>query len=186
MTLAAQAPTIRPARPEDVPAVVAMVHELADYERAPEQYHLTAEQLSAALFATAPALFGHVAVDAQDEPVGFALWFLNFSTWEGVHGIYLEDLYVRPAARGTGAGRLLLATLAAICVERGYRRLDWWMIKWNPAAGFYASIGAVPMDEWVPYRLTGPALHGLAAQAVTSPTQSATGTGRVPDRGDEA
>ena len=80
--------------------------------------------------------------DAADEPLGFALWFLNFSTWAGVHGIYLEDLYVRPAARGTGAGRLLLATLAAICVERGYRRLDWWMIDWNPAAGFYAAIGA--------------------------------------------
>ncbi|WP_446220797.1 N-acetyltransferase family protein [Micromonospora sp. IBHARD004] len=146
-----------------------MVHELAEYERAPEQCHLTAEQLTAALFGPAPALFGHVAVDARDEPLGFALWFLNFSTWEGVHGVYLEDLYVRPAARGSGAGRLLLATLAALCVERGYRRLDWWMINWNPAAGFYAAIGATPMDEWVPYRLTGPALHGLAAQATAAP-----------------
>ncbi|MEU9826757.1 GNAT family N-acetyltransferase [Micromonospora chersina] len=166
-----------------------MVHELADYERAPEQCHLTEEQLTAALFATAPgrgaasdapsrsgrsaapALFGHVAVDGADQPIGFALWFLNFSTWEGVHGIYLEDLYVRPAARGTGAGRLLLATLAAICVERGYRRLDWWMINWNPAARFYAAIGATPMDEWVPYRLAGPALHELAAQVPAAPTQ---------------
>ncbi|WP_406046486.1 GNAT family N-acetyltransferase [Micromonospora sp. NBC_00898] len=146
-----------------------MVHELAEYERAPEQCHLTAEQLAAALFGPAPALFGHVAVDDRDVPLGFALWFLNFSTWEGVHGIYLEDLYVRPAARGSGAGRLLLATLAALCVERGYRRLDWWMIDWNPAAGFYATIGATPMDEWVPYRLTGPALHGLAAQATAAP-----------------
>lgn len=189
MSLPAQAPTIRPARPEDVPAVVAMVHELADYERAPEQCHLTEEQLTAALFATAPgrgaasdapswsgrspspALFGHVAVDAADEPIGFALWFLNFSTWEGVHGIYLEDLYVRPAGRGTGAGRLLLATLAAICVERGYRRLDWWMLTWNPAARFYAAIGATPMDEWVPYRLAGPALHELAAQVPAAPTR---------------
>lgn len=183
MSLPAQAPTIRPARPEDVPAVVAMVHELADYERAPEQCHLTEEQLTRALFATAPgrgaasdapswssrspapALFGHVAVDPAGQPIGFALWFLNFSTWEGVHGIYLEDLYVRPAARGTGAGRRLLATLAAICVERGYRRLEWWMINWNPAARFYAAIGAAPMDEWVPYRLAGTALHDLAAQA---------------------
>ncbi|WP_319459542.1 GNAT family N-acetyltransferase [Micromonospora sp. RTP1Z1] len=147
-----------------------MVHELAEYERAPEQCHLTAEQLTAALFGPAPALHGHVAVDARDEPLGFALWFLNFSTWEGVHGIYLEDLYVRPAARGSGAGRLLLATLAALCLERGYRRLDWWMLDWNPAAGFYAAIGAEPMDEWVPYRLTGPALHGLAAQATPAPT----------------
>ncbi|MDG4804909.1 GNAT family N-acetyltransferase [Micromonospora sp. WMMD980] len=164
MTSPATAPTIRPVRPEDVPAVVAMVHELAEYERAPEQCHLTVDQLHAALFGGAPALFGHVAVDADDEPVGFALWFLNFSTWAGVHGIYLEDLYVRPDARGTGAGRLLLAALAAICVERGYQRLDWWMINWNPAARFYAAIGATPMDEWTPYRLTGAALRDLAAR----------------------
>ena len=100
--MTARSPDVRPVRPEDVPAVVAMVHELAEYERAPEQCHLTTEQLHAALFSRAPALFGHVAVDDDDEPVGFALWFLNFSTWAGVHGIYLEDLYVRPAARGTG------------------------------------------------------------------------------------
>ncbi|RZT80865.1 L-amino acid N-acyltransferase YncA [Micromonospora violae] len=183
-------PTVRPARPEDVPAVVAMVHELAEYERAPEQCHLTTEQLTSALFATAPgrgvasdapnwsgrttapALFGHVAVNEYDEPVGFALWFLNFSTWAGVHGIYLEDLYVRPAARGTGAGRLLLATLADLCVRRGYQRLEWWMIDWNPAAGFYASIGAKPMSEWVPYRLSGDALHELAEHATTAGTRT--------------
>ncbi|TDC54330.1 GNAT family N-acetyltransferase [Micromonospora sp. KC207] len=158
-------PTVRPARPEDAPAVVAMVHELAEYERAADQCHLTTGQLTGALFGPAPALFGHVAVDEADRPLGFALWFLNFSTWAGVHGIYLEDLYVRPEARGTGAGRQLLATLAAICVERGYRRLDWSMIHWNPAARFYASIGASPMEEWVPYRLTGPALAALAARA---------------------
>ncbi|WBB71078.1 GNAT family N-acetyltransferase [Micromonospora sp. WMMD812] len=148
-----------------------MVHELAAYERAPDQCHLTPEQLTAALFGPAPALYGHVAVDAGDEPIGFALWFLNFSTWAGVHGIYLEDLYVRPTARGTGAGRRLLATLAAICVERGYRRLEWWMINWNPAAGFYAAIGAEKMDEWVPYRLSGEALHGLARQVAAAPTR---------------
>jgi GNAT superfamily N-acetyltransferase len=175
---------IRPARPSDVPAVVAMVHELAEYERAPEQCHLTDAQLHTALFgeacepntersgeacephigrsADAPALFGHVAVDARDEPFGFALWFLNFSTWEGVHGIYLEDLYVRPQARGSGAGRALLATLASLCVERGYRRLDWWVLHWNPAREFYASIGASAMDEWIPYRLEGDGLHSLA------------------------
>jgi GNAT superfamily N-acetyltransferase len=149
-----------------------MVHELAEYEKAPEQCHLTEEQLRAALFpvpagadrpSLRPALFGHVAVDEGGRPFGFALWFLNFSTWAGVHGIYLEDLYVRPAARGTGAGRRLLAALAAICVERGYERLDWWMINWNPARDFYRAIGAEPMDEWVPYRLTGPALRALAS-----------------------
>ncbi|GAB3078177.1 GNAT family N-acetyltransferase [Micromonospora schwarzwaldensis] len=187
MTSPVAAPTIRPVRPEDVPAVVAMVHELAEYERAPEQCHLTTGQLHAALFPGAPgggaapdppggrtpALFGHVAVDAADQPVGFALWFLNFSTWAGVHGIYLEDLYVRPDARGTGAGRRLLATLAAICVERGYQRLDWWMLHWNPAARFYAAIGATPMDEWTPYRLAGAALRDLAAQVTPAPTRPA-------------
>ncbi|MEV1285661.1 GNAT family N-acetyltransferase [Micromonospora sp. NPDC049679] len=160
---------IRPARPSDVPAIVAMVHELAEYERAPEQCHLTEEQLRAALFGAQPALFGHVGVDADDEPLGFALWFLNFSTWEGVHGIYLEDLYVRPAARGTGLGRLLLSTLAEICVERGYPRLEWWVLHWNPARDFYHAIGATAMDEWVPYRLTGPALHDLALRRSAQP-----------------
>ncbi|WP_091552316.1 GNAT family N-acetyltransferase [Micromonospora pattaloongensis] len=146
-----------------------MVHELAEYERAPEQCHLTAEQLQTALFGPQPALFGHVGVDADGEPVGFALWFLNFSTWEGVHGIYLEDLYVRPEARGTGLGLRLLATLAEICVERGYPRLEWWVLNWNPAREFYHAIGAAAMDEWVPYRLTGPALRDLALRGSVQP-----------------
>lgn len=165
MSLLPSAPTIRPARPSDVPAIVAMVHELAEYERAPEQCHLTEAQLHAALFGPQPALFGHVGVDADDQPLAYALWFLNFSTWEGVHGIYLEDLYVRPAARGTGLGRLLLSALAQICVERGYQRLEWWVLHWNRARDFYHAIGATAMDEWVPYRLTGPALGQLAQWA---------------------
>jgi GNAT superfamily N-acetyltransferase len=157
---------IRSVEPADVPAVVAMVHELAEYERAPHECHLTASQLGAALFAPSPALYGHVAVRPDSAaPMGFALWFVNFSTWLGTHGIYLEDLYVRPAARGSGAGRALLAALAGICVERGYARLDWWVLHWNPAREFYHSIGARPMDEWVPYRLTGDPLRTLAAQA---------------------
>jgi GNAT superfamily N-acetyltransferase len=142
-----------------------MVHELAAYERAPDQCFLTEAQLNAALFAESPALFGHVAVNAADEPVGFALWFLNFSTWEGVHGIYLEDLYVSPAARGSGAGRALLRELAQVCVERGYARLDWWVLHWNPARDFSTALGASAMDEWVPYRLTGDALRRLAGDA---------------------
>ena len=154
--------TVRPVRPEDVPAVVAMVHEPAEYERAADECHLSEPQLHAALFGDRPALFGHVAMPADGVPVGFALWFLNFSTWEGVHGIYLEDLYVRPQARGSGAGRALLTALAAICVERGYRRLEWWVLHWNPARDFYAAIGATAMDEWIPYRLTGNALRALA------------------------
>jgi len=157
--------TIRPARRDDVPAVVAMVHELADFERAPESCHLTEEQLRAALFGGRPALFGHVAVDAEDAPYGVALWFLNFSTWEGVHGLYLEDLYVRPHARGTGAGAALLGALAAVCVERGYQRLEWMMLEWNPAAEFYAAIGATVQADWLPYRLTGQALRQLAERA---------------------
>jgi len=160
-----QSYAIRPVRPEDVPAVVRMVHELADFERAPQRCHLTDQQLHAALFSPSPALFGHVGVDAAGEPRGFALWFLNFSTWAGVHGVYLEDLYVSPAARGTGLGRDLLATLARVCVERGYARLNWMVLDWNPARAFYAGIGAETDDEWVPYRLTGAALADLAARA---------------------
>jgi GNAT superfamily N-acetyltransferase len=153
--------TIRPVRPEDVPAVVAMVHELADFEHAADRCHLTEPQLQHALFDPSPALYGHVA-ETDGEPQAFALWFLNFSTWEGVHGIWLEDLYVRPAARGTGLGRLLLATLARLCVERGYRRLDWGVLHWNPAREFYAALGAAAQDEWIPYRLEGDALATLA------------------------
>ena len=161
--------TIRPVRRLDVPAVVAMVHELADFERAPEQCHLTEQQLSAALFADQPALFGHVAVTGSDQPVGFALWFLNYSTWLGCHGIYLEDLYVRPAARGTGVGRELLRTLAGICVERGYQRLDWWVLNWNPAREFYRSLGAASLDEWIPYRMEADALSVLTSQTQPAP-----------------
>lgn len=156
---------IRTARPDDVAAIVAMVHELADFERAPEQCHLVEEQLHEALFRPEPALFGHVALD-DGEHIGMALWFLNFSTWRGRHGIYLEDLYVRPAARGTGAGKALLAALAAICAERGYDRLDWSVLDWNPARDFYAALGSVAQHEWVPYRLAGEALRALAGQAI--------------------
>lgn len=160
--------TVRPVRPEDVPAVVAMVHELAAFERAPDECHLTADQLHRALFAE-ETVSGHVAVDEQDRPVGMALWFLNFSTWNGTSGIYLEDLYVRPEARGTGAGGALLAALAEICVSRGYQRLEWMMLDWNPAAGFYAAIGATVTTGWVPYRLAGDALHRLAERATPDP-----------------
>ena len=159
--------TVRPARPLDVPAIVAMVHELADFERAADQCHLTPDHLDAALFGPRPAVHGHVAVSEADEPVGFALWFLNFSTWEGTPGIHLEDLYVRPAARGSGAGLALLSALAAICTERGYRRMEWVMLDWNPAAEFYAAIGAEVIGDWIPYRLSSDALHRLADRAAS-------------------
>ncbi len=162
---------IRQARRTDVPAIVAMVHELAEYERAPQECNLTEAQLDSALFAERPALFGHVAA-IDGDAVGMALWFLNFSTWRGVHGVYLEDLYVRPAARGAGVGRALLAALAGVCAERGYERLDWWVLHWNPAREFYHSIQAVALDEWVPYRLTGAALRDLAAHAPNYRTEA--------------
>jgi GNAT superfamily N-acetyltransferase len=145
-----------------------MVHELAAFERAPERCHLTEDQLHAALFGDRPALYGHVALDEADQPVGMTLWFLNFTTWAGSHGIYLEDLYVRPVARGHGLGRALLATLADVCVRRGYPRLEWWVLDWNPAREFYHRLGAAPMTEWVPYRLTGDALRDLAGSDTPS------------------
>jgi len=155
--------TIRDVRVEDVPSVVKLVHELADYERAADECALTDEQLRAALFGPSPALFGFVA-ELDGEVVGFALWFLNFSTWRGTHGIYLEDLYVRPEHRGHGFGRLLLARLARECVERGYSRLEWSVLDWNePALGFYRRIGAVAMDGWTVHRLDGDALSALGA-----------------------
>jgi GNAT superfamily N-acetyltransferase len=153
---------IQPVRPEDVPAVVSMVHELADFEKAPELCHLTEADLHAALFGPDPKLFGHVA-HVGGEPVAMSLWFLNFSTWEGRHGVYLEDLYVRPVARGRGIGKAMLAELARECVRHGYPRLQWWVIDWNPAREFYRSLGAYATTEWVPYRLTGDALTALAA-----------------------
>lgn len=158
------APVIRPVEDRDVEAVVGLVHELADYERAAEHCLLTATQLRAALFAPSPALFGHVA-EVDGVVVGCALWFLNFSTWRGVHGLYLEDLYVQPAHRGAGIGRALLARLAGVCVERGLGRLEWWVLDWNePSIGFYRTLGAVAMDEWTVFRLDGAALDALARE----------------------
>ncbi|GAA4619997.1 GNAT family N-acetyltransferase [Saccharopolyspora hordei] len=154
---------IRRATEADVPAMVELVHELARYEEAPEQCHLTEQQLRDALFCPNPALFGHVA-EVDGAVVGLALWFLNFSTWEGVHGIYLEDLYVQPEHRGSGLGKALLQALAKECVDRGYARLEWQVLDWNePAIGFYEAAGAIPMDGWTVYRLTGEPLRAFSA-----------------------
>jgi GNAT superfamily N-acetyltransferase len=152
---------IRDLAPGDVPAVVGLVRDLAEYEKELASCHLTEEQLAAALFGPAPALFGHVA-EVGGAVVGCSLWFLNFSTWRGVHGIYLEDLYVRPEHRGTGLGRALLARLAAVCGERGYARLEWSVLDWNePSIAFYRELGAVPLKEWTTFRLDGEALTEL-------------------------
>ncbi|MCK1797393.1 GNAT family N-acetyltransferase [Streptomyces sp. XM4193] len=163
---------IRAAVPTDVPALLAMVRELAEYERAAEHALATEEQLHAALFGPHPAVFALIAEepgaqpDADPQTVGFALWFRNFSTWTGTHGVYLEDLYVRPQARGGGHGRALLAALAQICEAHGYERFEWWVLDWNePSIGFYKSLGAEPMDEWTVFRLSGAPLRALAARS---------------------
>lgn len=151
---------IRPISAVDVPKVVDLVYELADYERLRELCRLTTDQLQAALFGPAPALYGLIAEDPDRNVVGYALYFLNFSTWEGVHGIYLEDLYVQPDQRGSGLGRALLTCLADIANERGYARVEWSVLNWNaPSIAFYRSLGAESMDGWTVFRLTGPALR---------------------------
>jgi GNAT superfamily N-acetyltransferase len=154
-------PCVRRVREADLPAVADLVHQLAAYERLAHECRLTADQLRAALFDPAPALFGHVA-EVDGQVVGFTLWFLNFSTFRGVHGIFLEDLFVRPEHRGAGLGRALLTALAEECLRRGYARLEWSVLDWNtPSIGFYTSLGAAPMDEWTTFRLTGDALAAL-------------------------
>ncbi|MEU8513605.1 GNAT family N-acetyltransferase [Kitasatospora sp. NPDC048722] len=157
---------IRTAVPTDVPVIRAMIRELAEYEKAPHEAVATDEQLHDALFGPAPALFGLIAEDdTTGEPVGFAVWFLNFSTWRGTHGIYLEDLYVRPESRGGGHGKALLLELARIAVKRGYSRVEWSVLDWNePSIDFYKSLGAVAMDEWTVYRLTGDALAAAGSR----------------------
>ena len=159
---------IRPARAADVPAIYQLIRDLADYEHALPEVTGTEDDLHRSLFGPKPAVYAHVA-EHEGQVGGFALWFLNYSTWVGQHGIYLEDLYVKPELRGLGLGRALLAELAALCVERGYGRLEWWVLDWNqPARGFYASLGATSMDEWTVHRLTGHALAELAASRSAS------------------
>ncbi|MER5753055.1 GNAT family N-acetyltransferase [Streptomyces sp. NPDC002088] len=162
---------IRTATPADIPALHTLIRDLAEYEKAPQEAKATPEQLHQALFGEHPAAFAHIAEDDHTgEAVGFALWFLNFSTWRGVHGIYLEDLYIRPTARGTGHGKALLTELARICVERGYQRLEWSVLNWNrPAINFYESLGARPQDEWTVYRLTDEALAELGVAECEKP-----------------
>ncbi|GAA2131770.1 GNAT family N-acetyltransferase [Kitasatospora kazusensis] len=156
---------IRTAEISDIPVIHSMIRELAEYEKALHEAEATEEQLRDALFGENPAVFGLVAEDdATGEAVGFALWFRNFSTWRGTHGIYLEDLYVRPGERGGGHGKALLTELARICVERGYSRLEWSVLDWNtPSIGFYKSLGATPMDGWTVFRLTDGALASLGS-----------------------
>ena len=157
--------TIREATPDDVPAILRLVHDLATYEKEPDAVEATKDHFTAALFpeSGSPTTFAHVA-EVDGEVVGMAVWYLTFSTWTGVNGIWLEDLFVEPEHRGSGIGRALLATLARTCVERGYRRLEWWVLDWNePSIGFYRGLGAVPQDEWTVFRMDGDELAALGA-----------------------
>jgi GNAT superfamily N-acetyltransferase len=163
---------VRDARPADVPAIVALVRELAEYEKEPDAVEATEDHFTAALFpADAGAARSHALVaetlgaGGEATVVGMAVWYVTFSTWTGRHGIWLEDLFVRPQQRGSGLGTALLARLAAIAVERDYRRLEWWVLRWNaPSIAFYDGLGATPMDEWRHYRMDGRPLHELAGR----------------------
>lgn len=149
---------IRSAVPDDVERIVQLVYELAAYEKLVDECHLTADLLHSALFSESPAVYCQVAL-VDGEVVGYSLHFLNYSTWEGVHGIYLEDLYVQPTHRGSGLGKALLVDLAQIAVRAGYARVEWSVLDWNmPSIAFYRSLGAIGMDGWTVFRLTGPAL----------------------------
>jgi GNAT superfamily N-acetyltransferase len=158
---------IRYATVNDVPEIRAMIRELAAYERAVEQARATEEQLREALFGADPAAFTLIAEDdATGEVMGYALWFPRFSTWTGTRGMHLEDLYVRPHARGAGHGKALLAALAATCRSNGYDRFEWWVLAWNtPTIDFYKSLGVELLEEWKVCRLSGDPLGELAAQA---------------------
>ncbi len=153
---------IRRAEPGDTAAITAMIHGLAEFEHAPEQCTVTESHISAALFGSSTTLKAHVAL-VDGEVAAMALWFLNFSTWDGVEGIYLEDLFVRPDFRRLGLARRLLAALAKECVDNHYTRLAWAVLNWNTdAIALYESVGGEPQSEWTTYRVSGSALTELA------------------------
>ena len=154
---------IRNAVKEDAPQILQLIKDLAEYEKAPLEAKATLEQINESLFSDDPHAFCHV-VEVDGTVVGISIWFLNYSTWLGKPGIYLEDLYIDPAYRGKGFGLALLKELAKICIERNYERLQWWVLDWNePSIEFYKNLGAEPMDEWTVYRMSGDALRKLAA-----------------------
>src|SRR5438477_10290158 len=153
---------IRPACLEDVPVILQLIHDLATYERAPDEVSATEEQLVEVLFGEKPAAEVLLAFE-EESPIGFAVYFYNFSTWLGRPGLYLEDLFVKPEKRGKGYGRALLVDLAKIARDRGCGRMEWAVLNWNePAIKFYRSLGAKPMEEWAVFRLT---LDGIAKLA---------------------
>lgn len=156
-------PGIRPATPDDVPVILRFVHALATFEKAPDAVIATPELMLNALFGPHPAAECLIA-ELSGEPVGFALYFHNFSTWTARRGIWLDDLWVEPAARQAGVATALLKRLAQIALERGCLRFEWWVLDWNERAkSFYDRLGATPMDEWTVRRLEGEALQRLAS-----------------------
>ncbi len=160
--------SIRPVTIDDVPTMMRFVIELARYEKAEHEVKATASDIEAALFGE-QARVEALLCENDGEPIGHAIFFTNFSTWLGKHGIFLEELYITPEQRGNGAGKALLQAVAAIAVERGCGRFEWNVLDWNaPAIGFYESLGAEPLSEWVGYRLTGPALAALGASGDAS------------------
>ncbi|MFO0814578.1 MAG: GNAT family N-acetyltransferase [Gemmatales bacterium] len=151
---------IRPATPADLPIIAQLIRELAEYEKLAHEVVFTQEKLHEYLFGNRP--YAEVLIAEESEAVGFALFFHDFSTFLGQPGIYLEDLFVKPSARGKGYGKALLEALAKLAVQRGCGRLEWAVLDWNtPAIGFYESLGARPNTEWTVYRLTGTALQKL-------------------------
>ena len=155
---------IRDAVYGDCQSILDLIHELAVYEKAPDEVVATIDDIRGSLFGASPLSFCKIA-EVDGQVAGFAIWFLNYSTWLGQPGIYLEDLFVKPEFRGSGIGQGLMKTLAEICVTRGYERFQWWVLDWNePAINFYKSIGATPMDEWTVFRLSGDALRNFAKQ----------------------
>ncbi|WP_088288894.1 GNAT family N-acetyltransferase [Kineosporia sp. A_224] len=200
---------VRAARPEDVPAILGLVRELAEYEREPDAVEADEGDFRTALFGPAPRVHAFVAEVLPDDDTaggstgpgtagdtdaarwethariaGTAVWFVSFSTWRGRHGIWLEDLFVRPVYRGLGLGQALLAELAAECERRGYARLEWNVLDWNePALGFYRRLGAEPLEEWTVHRLTGDPLRALARQTPDAAgTAGSPGTSPAQDR----
>jgi len=154
--------TIRKAEARDASLIFDFIRELAEYERLAHEVDATQEDIARALFSPEPRVFADIA-EWDGRPAGFALWFYNFSTFRGRHGIYLEDLFVRPDFRSNGIGKALLRHLARRCVAEGLPRLEWWVLDWNePALRFYRSIGALPMNEWTVQRVTGDNLTKLA------------------------
>lgn len=155
---------IRRARPGDEVEITAMIRELAEFEHASGECTVTEEQLHTALFGDKPVAYAHV-VEVDGQAAATAVWFLNFSTWDGVAGIYLEDLFVRPAFRRRGIARKLLATLARECVDNGYSRLQWAVLNWNVnAIALYDAVGGKPQTQWTTYRVSGRELTALAAE----------------------